>query len=30
MYILNKFIRRTVIFFFFCYLPIASSESKKI
>ncbi|EAR0540644.1 fimbrial chaperone protein SefB, partial [Salmonella enterica] len=25
MYILNKFIRRTVIFFFFCYLPIASS-----
>ncbi|EAU2388672.1 fimbrial chaperone protein SefB, partial [Salmonella enterica subsp. enterica serovar Enteritidis] len=28
MYILNKFIRRTVIFFFFCYLPIASSESK--
>ncbi|EAO1299862.1 fimbrial chaperone protein SefB, partial [Salmonella enterica] len=26
MYILNKFIRRTVIFFFFCYLPIASSE----
>ncbi|EAQ6542509.1 fimbrial chaperone protein SefB, partial [Salmonella enterica subsp. enterica serovar Dublin] len=27
MYILNKCIRRTVIFFFFCYLPIASSES---
>ncbi len=30
MYILNKCIRITVIFFFFCYLPIASSESKKI
>lgn len=29
MYILNKCIRRTVIFSF-CYLPIASSESKKI
>ncbi|EBI4490457.1 fimbrial chaperone protein SefB, partial [Salmonella enterica] len=25
MYILNKCIRITVIFFFFCYLPIASS-----